>query len=97
VPLYFRLEPSGLCDRIFPEPEPGHDLLELTQDMRYIVNPGSVGQPRNQDPRACYAILDLEARTIRFHRVAYDIPQTQEQMRAVQLPIALIHRLEYGI
>jgi diadenosine tetraphosphatase ApaH/serine/threonine PP2A family protein phosphatase len=71
--------------------------LELQDDMRYIVNPGSVGQPRNQDPRAAYAVFEPDANRITFYRVAYDIEQTQEQMRAAQLPSSLVTRLQYGI
>ncbi|HEU5015831.1 MAG TPA: metallophosphoesterase, partial [Roseiflexaceae bacterium] len=59
--------------------------------------PGSVGQPRNHDPRAAYAILDTDANTVRFNRVEYDIAETQQQMREVSLPTALIRRLDYGM
>lgn len=65
-------------------------------EQRLIINPGGVGQPRDGDPRAAYAVLDLEARTITFHRVAYDIARTQQAMRAAGLPTWLIQRLAYG-
>jgi diadenosine tetraphosphatase ApaH/serine/threonine PP2A family protein phosphatase len=72
-------------------------LLELQPGYRYFLNPGSVGQPRNQDPRAAYAILDTDASTVLFKRIEYDIAQTQRQMREAKLPNALIRRLEYGM
>lgn len=65
-------------------------------DRPTLVNPGSVGQPRDGDARAGYAVLDLEARTVTWHRVPYDIPRTQAAMRAVGLPTRLIDRLAYG-
>lgn len=66
------------------------------EETRVIVNPGSVGQPRDSDPRASYALLDNEELTWEFHRVEYPIEETQEQMRDAGLPEALITRLSYG-
>ena len=63
---------------------------------RMMINPGSVGQPRDSDPRASYAILDLDALTLTNHRVAYDIRATQIKMQMAQLPLRLIQRLEHG-
>ena len=63
---------------------------------RIIINPGSVGQPRDGDPRASYAVFDSESSTIAHHRVAYDIPATQEKMRRHKLPNALVERLAVG-
>ncbi len=63
---------------------------------RLIINPGSVGQPRNGDPRACYGILDTDAQTFLFRRVAYPVEIIQERMRARGLPQRLIDRLELG-
>ncbi|RIK16281.1 MAG: metallophosphoesterase [Anaerolineae bacterium] len=71
-----------------------------TIDLKYgrsIVNPGSVGQPRDGDPRAAYALLDNETMTWEFHRVAYDIAETQARMRRHKLPARLIERLEFGV
>lgn len=69
--------------------------IALTQD-RMIINPGSVGQPRDGNPNASYAIYDSEMSTIVHHRVAYDIPATQEKMRLHKLPDRLIERLTVG-
>ena len=68
----------------------------LANDQRLIINPGSVGQPRDNDPRAAYALLDTETRCIRFRRVAYSYELTQARMRAANLPDRLIARLSYG-
>lgn len=66
------------------------------EGIRVFINPGSVGQPRDGDPRAAYGLLDTEAHTWEFHRVSYPIHKTQQQMRQAKLPEPLILRLEYG-
>jgi diadenosine tetraphosphatase ApaH/serine/threonine PP2A family protein phosphatase len=63
---------------------------------RVLLNPGSVGQPRDGEPRAAYLVLDRDAHTATFHRVAYDIERTQAEMRAADLPEALAARLTHG-
>jgi diadenosine tetraphosphatase ApaH/serine/threonine PP2A family protein phosphatase len=63
---------------------------------RLIVNPGSVGQPRDGDPRASYCLLDTEKRRLTLHRVPYEIEVTQAKMRAVGLPDYLAQRLDEG-
>jgi diadenosine tetraphosphatase ApaH/serine/threonine PP2A family protein phosphatase len=70
--------------------------LDLRHGRR-LLNPGSVGQPRDGDPRAAYLLLDLEARTASFHRVAYDIAQTQQEIREAGLPEMLAARLSAGL
>ncbi len=65
-------------------------------DERMIINPGGVGQPRDGDPRASYAMYDSNGETITHHRTEYDIPKTQEKMRKHDLPEFLIDRLSYG-
>lgn len=69
--------------------------LDLS-DARYIVNPGSVGQPRDRDPRAAYLIYDPRSSQAQWHRVAYDVATTQAKMRAADLPDRLIARLARG-
>lgn len=69
--------------------------FDLGKD-RLFVNPGAVGQPRDGDPRASYAIYDSEAMVIRLYRVAYDIATTQAKMLKCGLPVDLISRLSYG-
>jgi predicted phosphodiesterase len=75
-------------------PEDGM-VLELGE-RRACLNPGGVGQPRDGDPRSAYAILDLDERTISFHRVAYDIAATQRLMVEAGLPQRLVSRLAAG-
>jgi diadenosine tetraphosphatase ApaH/serine/threonine PP2A family protein phosphatase len=70
--------------------------LELA-DRRAVLNPGSVGQPRDGDPRAAYLLLDLEAQRASFRRVEYDVERTQREMRDAGLPELLAARLELGM
>ncbi len=63
---------------------------------RFVANPGGLGQPRDGDPRAPYALLDRDAGRLSFHRVAYDIAATQALMREAGLPAPLIDRLSRG-
>jgi predicted phosphodiesterase len=74
---------------------PNGTELELS-DGRWLLNPGSVGQPRDGDPRAAFLLLDLEEQRASFRRVAYDIELTQSEMRDAGLPEALIERLAIG-
>ena len=66
-------------------------------EERFILNPGGVGQPRDGDPRASYAIYDGDARQVRLHRTLYDVPSTQRKMQARGLPSRLIARLSSGL
>jgi diadenosine tetraphosphatase ApaH/serine/threonine PP2A family protein phosphatase len=61
-----------------------------------MINPGSVGQPRDHDPRAAFALLDTETFTWTHRRVAYEVEETQQRMRTVGLPERLIQRLAFG-
>jgi predicted phosphodiesterase len=70
--------------------------LTTSAVQRLIVNPGSVGQPRDNDARAAYALLDLEQMNWVYNRVPYPIELTQNQMRAAKLPKRLIDRLSFG-
>src|SRR5438093_13408438 len=54
---------------------------------RYLLNPGSIGQPRDGDPRAAFAIADLEHNAVQFWRAPYDIPAVQKRMRSAHLQI----------
>jgi len=78
----------------------GHTHVPATfrvGDTKVMINPGSVGQPRDGDPRASYALLDVERGTADFHRVAYDVIETQKRMRALKLPDMLADRLAFGL
>jgi diadenosine tetraphosphatase ApaH/serine/threonine PP2A family protein phosphatase len=80
--------------RISGGPAPGGSQVSL--DGRWLLNPGSVGQPRDGDPRAAWLLLDLEERFAEFHRVPYSIERTQAEMRERGLPLGLAVRLERG-
>ena len=60
------------------------------------MNPGSVGQPRDGDPRASYALVDTSTATVTHHRVVYDVPETQRLIAEAGLPKPLAERLELG-
>jgi diadenosine tetraphosphatase ApaH/serine/threonine PP2A family protein phosphatase len=64
---------------------------------RWLLNPGSVGQPRDGDPRAAYVLLDFEGRMAEFRRVPYPVERTQDEIRERKLPDALAERLAHGI
>ena len=70
--------------------------ITLENDMRYLINPGAVGQPRDRDPRAAYAIVDPEKAVVEFFRVRYPVEETQAKMAAAGLPDALAARLAVG-
>lgn len=91
VPIAFSLDGDRM-GRIAPSADPATEL----DGHRLLLNPGSVGQPRDGDPRASYLILDLAARRAHWGRVAYDIDAVRAQMRAVGLPLRLSERLRHG-
>ncbi|MFC1703722.1 metallophosphoesterase family protein [Candidatus Omnitrophota bacterium] len=69
----------------------------LVKERKYIVNVGSVGQPRDGDPRASYCIYDSTNREVTIKRVEYNVEKTQEQITQAGLPAFLAHRLTKGI
>lgn len=75
---------------------PGEDLIRLKPDTRYMVNVGSVGQPRDDDPRACYVIYDPEKKAVHFRRIPYDISAAQARFDAANLPSRNSLRLAQG-
>ncbi len=76
---------------------PDTPSISLKQDCRYLVNVGSVGQPRDRNPDACYAIYDREAAKIEICRVEYDLASAQDEIRTQGLPVELAERLAYGL
>ncbi len=70
--------------------------ITLQDEKRYIINVGSVGQPRDGNVRACYIIYNIEAKHIQYHRVEYDIATTQKKIRDAGLPEILAERLAQG-
>lgn len=73
-----------------------YEVLQIQPDQKYLVNVGSVGQPRDRNPKSAYAIYDLEAQTVCLRRVEYDIPAVQKKVRDAGLPFRNALRLEYG-
>lgn len=90
----FRLQGFAVYD----ETPARRTRLRVTLDpgSRYLINPGSVGQPRDGDPRAAYAVLDVTAGAIELRRVPYDIAGAQRRIRAAGLPEPLASRLATG-
>lgn len=74
----------------------GDQTITWRDGWRYLVNVGSVGQPRDGDPRASYGMLDTDAGTISVHRVAYPIERAQQRVRDAGLPEVLAERLRLG-
>lgn len=70
---------------------------EMPPGLRFILNPGSVGQPRDEDPRAAYGLVDTDEERVWVKRVAYDIPAVQQKILAAGLPHLLAYRLALGI
>jgi diadenosine tetraphosphatase ApaH/serine/threonine PP2A family protein phosphatase len=82
--------------QIHPRSSESFAALRIETPRRYLLNPGSVGQPRDSDPRAAFAIADLEHQIVEFWRVPYDISAVQERMRSARLPEPLVQRLVVG-
>jgi diadenosine tetraphosphatase ApaH/serine/threonine PP2A family protein phosphatase len=70
--------------------------LRVEEDSAWLVNPGSVGQPRDGDARAAYALFESETNEVLLRRVAYDSEQTRRKIEAAGLPPVLGHRLAIG-
>jgi predicted phosphodiesterase len=92
LPVVYYLPKERRIARLsIPEP---NTCLEL--QPRAILNPGSVGQPRDRDSRAAYALYDPEEKTWEYCRASYDVQDVQERMRAASLPERHIQRLSAG-
>jgi predicted phosphodiesterase len=94
VPAIFTRSPEGEVQvhRIVGEAE----VSLKRPGWRFILNPGSVGQPRDDDPRASCLLIDTDRGSVSWRRFEYDIAETQEQMRRVKLPARLVERLAHG-
>jgi predicted phosphodiesterase len=73
-----------------------YETLHVRPGKQYLVNVGSVGQPRDRNPKAAYVIYDLEEQTITLRRVAYDIEKAQQKIRSAGLPFRNALRLTHG-
>ena len=70
--------------------------VKLEPGIRYLINVGSVGQPRDRDPRAAYCVFDPDAKTVAIRRVSYDFRATQRKIIDADLPAVLASRLSSG-
>lgn len=82
--------------QIRPRASESFAALRVEPTRRYLLNPGSIGQPRDGDPRAAFAVADLEHNVVEFWRVPYDVEAVQKRMRSVHLPEPLVQRLSVG-
>jgi len=93
IPSVFTFEPHGIgVDVIKGE----HVRLKLERNRRYLINPGSIGQPRDRNPAASYAIYDSREQTVVFDRVAYDTAKARDKILRAGLPSLLGDRLLVG-
>jgi predicted phosphodiesterase len=93
VPAVFSYGEGGACS--FRQFSPEKELVPDKE--RLIINPGAVGQPRDGDPRASYAIYDSEQQKFWLYRVPYDVAITQAKMVEKRLPMRLVARLSHGV
>lgn len=92
LPYVFRLADGEVQGMLID----GTMTVPLEPDCRYLINPGSVGQPRDRDWRTSFAIWDDERDTVRFCRLEYDVESTQDAILAEGLPPILANRLSSG-
>ncbi len=71
--------------------------IKIEKGLRYLINPGSIGQPRDRNPMAACALYDSKAKKIKFYRFPYDIEKAQRRIIGAGLPPALAERLAVGI
>jgi predicted phosphodiesterase len=93
VPLAFRERRSGSVEATVARA----DAKMKLDTPRLILNPGSVGQPRDGDPRACAMILDTDEKLVEWHRIEYPFERVQQLMKQMKLPPRLISRLSLGL
>jgi len=92
IPIVAQLTDGEVLAKHAPE-----GVESEVDDGRLLLNPGSVGQPRDGDPHAAWLLLDLEAGRATFRRTEYDVERTQREIREAGLPEALAERLGFGI
>lgn len=91
---------NDLWNAMVPNYEPGEGRRDFTFHLKdtakYLINPGSIGQPRDNDPRAAFVLYDTEESSITFYRIPYDIPAAQKKILHAGLPDRLAARLAEG-
>ena len=93
LPVIFAMDRRG---RVFGGVVTGETIFRLDDQHRYLINPGSVGQPRDRNPAASFAIFDSARMSVQFFRAVYDIAKTQRSILKAGLPPILAERLSYG-
>ena len=93
-PVTFELA-NGTCTRRGPAAET-EARVDLSEGVAYLLNPGSVGQPRDGDPRAAYAIVDSGAKRVELFRLTYPLEAAQAKVISAGLPEILARRLAAG-
>jgi len=93
LPVVFWIDDKG---RVRGSNVRGDAMVKLDRSRRYLINPGSVGQPRDRNPHAAFAIVDSGRMTAQFFRVAYDVRKTQSAILKAGLPVVLANRLKWG-
>ena len=94
LPVIFKLDRDGFDG--FVPPGDVTTRVPFAKDVRYLVNPGSVGQPRDGDPRAAYAVYESDGPALVLHRVEYPVEEAQRRIRSAGLPLSLANRLAIG-
>jgi diadenosine tetraphosphatase ApaH/serine/threonine PP2A family protein phosphatase len=94
LPVVFHYE-NEMFDGFVPEGDPAPALM-LQPKARYLINVGSIGQPRDGDPRAAYGLYDSDGQSISTHRVVYPVDAAQRRILAAGLPASLANRLAVG-
>jgi diadenosine tetraphosphatase ApaH/serine/threonine PP2A family protein phosphatase len=92
----FSCDTEGNVVLEMPRYEGDFPAVVLRKNIKYLINPGSVGQPRDNDTRSAFAIWDTKAARVEFHRVEYPFEVTQAKMQSAGLPQHLIDRLRFG-
>lgn len=92
-PVIYALKQSFLEGQLLV----GNVQIHLEPEVRYLINPGSVGQPRDRNPLASCGLFDSEKRIFELYRLKYDIPRAQRKILAAKLPSSLAERLSLGI
>jgi predicted phosphodiesterase len=93
LPVIFSIDRH---DRVHGVAVRGDVVVRLDREHRYLINPGSVGQPRDRNPASSFVIFDSDRLTLQFFRVAYDVEKTQASILKAGLPAILAQRLQYG-
>jgi diadenosine tetraphosphatase ApaH/serine/threonine PP2A family protein phosphatase len=93
---YSTCDKRGEIEVVEPDLVSDRTVIAIQSRRKYLINPGAVGQPRDGDPRAAYAIFDTDSLTVELRRVPYDIPRAQARIRAAGLPDVLARRLGLG-